>query len=157
MPSNTGWIGAFGEDHVAKLLRSRGYQVAALQTRSGHGIDIVAIKVKNGRVLIIIVEVKATTGGRAASLRGAQVHAAKWARSRLERAIAGKRGYAVLPPAERALAQRVLTHIDNGVAAAVVKCDVTGVGSAHVETYIPRFTRLRATIPAKPTRARLRR
>ena len=116
MVNTTSMIGQLGETYVTKILEARGYEVIALQTPAGHGVDIVAIKQKFGRTLMLVVEVK-TAGG---TLSEAQERLGEWARDRLNKAIAGKGHYRSISKADRARAQKFLTLIESGTPAAAL-------------------------------------
>lgn len=126
--ATTASISQRGERYATSILEARGYEVIALQTASGHGIDIVAIKQKFGRTLLLVVEVK-TAGG---SLSEAQQNLGGWAKNRLERAIAGSGHYRSISKEAKARAQKFNALIESGTPAAALVVAVRKVSGKWV-------------------------
>ncbi|MFR9805874.1 hypothetical protein ACL02T_26835 [Pseudonocardia sp. RS010] len=164
-PANTTkWVGDFGENVVRGILESRGYRAVALQNASGQGIDVVAVKHKYGRSMLLVGEVKSTGGVRAPSLSTVQgKNLGEWARSRLVavREAAGR--FRKMAPADRALAREILELIDEGgipAASVVVKVKGVGAGPPTVEfggtTHVPRVGVTPSAVRRARRRGRLR-
>jgi Holliday junction resolvase-like predicted endonuclease len=126
--SLTQWVGSFGEGYVKDILEGRGYQTLALQTTSGHGIDIIGVKNKYGRSMLLVVEVKASSGTKAPSLRATQGNLAEWARARLVSVANGRGAYRALSSRDRDVARRLLKLIQTGMPVAAVVVAVRNVG-----------------------------
>ncbi len=85
-------MGAVGEDAVIECLKKQGFDVLkSLHNNSDNGIDIIARHPGSGRLCFL--EVKTTTRDVAGKLQQAQRDAEGFARSRLERALAGTHGW----------------------------------------------------------------
>jgi Holliday junction resolvase-like predicted endonuclease len=117
--------GQLGEAIIRKTLELRGYLVVELQNASGHGIDLVAIKVRGGsKGLIVYVEVKASVKDYPGRLSVAQKEAAAFARDRLERVVAHEGMYQNVDQRAVEIAKLLIAEIDNGRPIGGIRADV---------------------------------
>lgn len=103
-------IGEAGEEIARRTLLARGYRnVMAAINRSNNGIDLIGID-RMGSVRVF--EIKASRGGRAPTLSGAQRNAKSFALSRLQQ-IANRRGiYATASDATIATVRTLLRQLE---------------------------------------------
>ena len=135
------------------ILESRGYETVSLQNNSGQGIDVIGVKRRHGRTLLLVVEVKATSGSRPPGLAGSrskvpgppqqnlgskvpgppQQNLGEWARTRLRSIEQGTGRFRNQPNPDREVARQFLALIDidekiGKIPAAAIVVDVRGVG-----------------------------
>jgi Holliday junction resolvase-like predicted endonuclease len=107
--------GQMGEAIVKKTLELRGYSVVELQNASGHGIDLVGIKLKDkGSGLIVYLEVKSSSTDYPGRLSAAQQNPVEFVKSRLQRVVDRQGFYKNVDPRVAEVAGQLIAEIDSG-------------------------------------------
>ena len=151
--------GQKGEKVAKFILELRGYEVMALQNTSGHGIDLVAIKVKGDKIeFIFFIEVKASKSGSLPKLSPAQQNTPEFVRDRLQRAVdqVGHWQNQNVSQETIELARFALREIEAGRPIQGMRIEITNVDDftkikAKVRFWKPRLPRAR-TVRQRPSR-----
>jgi Holliday junction resolvase-like predicted endonuclease len=114
LPEKNLRTGQLGEAIAKATLRLRGYAVVELQNASGHGVDLVAIKVKGNSTIIAHLEVKASQTDRRGRLSAAQKDTHAFVRDRLQKVVDKQTFYKNVPNEMVDVAKLLIREIDAG-------------------------------------------
>lgn len=123
-------VGQVGEAAGAQAGKATGATGAPMQNSSGHGLDWVG-KTKSGE--IVVVEAKASSGGRPPALSKAQSNMSEYLRNQLEKVASGRGNFSA---ADKVRATELLDALQKGapVRGIVVETRYTGSGSQFTTT-----------------------
>jgi hypothetical protein len=116
--------GEMGEASFKLTLKLRGYSVVELQNPSGHGVDLVAIKVKGDVAWIYFFEVKSSEKDYPGKFSDAQRDPHGFVKSRLQRVIDREGHYKKVPDSVVEIAKQIKAAIDDGHPVGAVKVSV---------------------------------
>lgn len=116
--------GEMGEATFKLILKARGYSVVELQNPSGHGVDLVAIKVKGGVAWIYFFEIKSSEKDYPGRFSDAQRDPHGFVKSRLQRVIDRDGHYKSVPQSVVDIATQIKAAIEDGHPVGSIKVGV---------------------------------
>src|SRR3954447_13809263 len=128
--------GELGEASFKLTLKLKGYSVVELQNASGHGVDLVAIKVKGGVGWIYFFEVKSSEKDYPGRFSEAQRDPHGFTKSRLQRVIDRDGHYKKVPDSTVEIAKQIKAAIEDGHPVGAIKVKVNWAKTLSFQTSV---------------------